>query len=228
MKTKLNQALRELRRLIGQSQTEFAAMIGASKDAVASWEIGRSRLSPPFARRIAQATGVEDGPLLRGRGPLTTYIPFEGQRPFTAETFARHRKTYWGRSDETAARQHLEYGADALGLLFLAAAQPGGGKTPCRLPAVVDSFIQWCEQTREDFHLEGEIDALLAQRKGKVVVNHTYRQWRAMQKDDPAACRLLGFKDDPAKPDDENLRLEAETIPIWWPGRPMRVAKGAR
>ena len=228
MKKKLNQALRELRRLIGHSQTEFAAMIGASKDAVASWEIGRSRLSPPFARRISLTTGVGQEPLLRGRGPLTTYIPFEGHPPFTAETFERHRKTCWGRSDETAARQHIQYCADALGLLFLAAAQPGGGKTPCRLPAVVDSFIQWCEQTREDFHLEAEVDALLAQRKGKVVVNHTYRQWRAMQKEDPAACRFLGFKDIPAKPDDENLRLEAETIPIWWPGRPMRVSAGAR
>ena len=97
--------------------------------------------------------------------------------------------------------------------------------TPCRLPAVVDSFVQWCEQTREDFHLETEIDTLLAQRKGKVVVNHTYRQWRAMQKEDPAACRFLGFKDDPEKPDEANLRLEAETFPIWWPGRPMRVRR---
>ena len=207
---------------------DYPAFDGASKDAVASWEIGRSRLSPPFARRIAQATGVEEEPLLLGRGRLTTYIPFEGHPPFTAETFERHRKTYWGRSDETAARQHIQYCADALGLLFLAAAQPGAGKTPCRLPAVVDSFIQWCERTREDFRLEAEIDAQLAARKSKLVVNHTYRQWRAMQREDPAACRLLGFKDDPKKGDDENLRLEAETVPIWWPGRPMRVSAGAR
>ena len=73
-----------------------------------------------------------------------------------------------------------------------------------------------------------EIDALLAQPKGKVVVNHTYRQWRAMPREDPAACRVLGFKDDPEKPDDENLLLAAETSPIWWPRRPMRVAKGTR
>ena len=77
-------------------------------------------------------------------------------------------------------------------------------------------------------HLEAEVDAQLAQRKGKVVVNQTYRQWRAMLREDSVAFRFLGFKDDPEKPDDENLRLEAETVPIWWPGRPMRVAKGAR
>lgn len=228
MKTRHNQALRDLRRILDQSQTEFAAMVGVSKDAVASWEIGRSQISPPLARRITLATGVDEKALLRGRGPLTTYIPCVGHPPFTAETFERHRSTYWGRSDEAAARQHLKHGADTLGLLLVAAAQPSGGKGPCRLPAVVDSFIQWCERTREDFNLEAGIDAQLAERKGKVVVNHTYREWRAMQKEDPGACRFMGFKDDPKKKDEENLRLEAETMPIWWPGRPMRVPGGAR
>jgi hypothetical protein len=33
---------------------------------------------------------------------------------------------------------------------------------------------------------------------------------------------FLGFKDDPRKSDSENLQLEAETIPIWRPGYPMR------
>ena len=199
MKTRHNQALRELRRIIAQSQTDFAAMVGVSKDAVASWEIGRSQISPPFARRIALATGVEEKALLRGRGPLTTCIPGAGHPPFTAETFERHRSTYWGRSDEAAARQHLKHCVDTLGLLFLAAAQPSGGKRPCRLPAVVDSFIQWCERTREDFNLKEEIEAQLAERKGKVVVKHTYREWRAMQKEDPGACRFMGFKDNPGK-----------------------------
>jgi hypothetical protein len=43
-----------------------------------------------------------------------------------------------------------------------------------------------------------------------------------MQKEDPEACRLMGFKDDPRKRDSENLRLEAETVPVWMPGRSMR------
>jgi transcriptional regulator with XRE-family HTH domain len=67
---KRNEALREVRQIIGRTQGEFAAMIGASKDAVASWEIGRNRLAPQFARRIALATGVEEEGLRRGRGPL--------------------------------------------------------------------------------------------------------------------------------------------------------------
>ena len=43
-----------------------------------------------------------------------------------------------------------------------------------------------------------------------------------MQKDDPTVCRLMGFEDDPTKSDKENLQLEAETIPVWLPGRLMR------
>ena len=38
MKTTPNETLRELRRMLGQTQGEFAAMIGASKDTVVSWE----------------------------------------------------------------------------------------------------------------------------------------------------------------------------------------------
>jgi transcriptional regulator with XRE-family HTH domain len=222
MKTKSSQAIRELRKIIGQTQGEFATMIGASKDTVASWETSRNKLSPQFARRIAFATGVDEDDLLRGRRPLTTYIPFVGHPPFTAETFAGHRKTYWGRSDEEAARQHLRHCADALGLLFLAAAKPGEGKTACRLPAVVDSFIQWCEETREDFQLDPQIQDQLEERQRKIELNHTYAQWRRMQKEDPAMCRMMGFKDDPQKSDQENLRLEMEAVPLWRPGHSMR------
>jgi DNA-binding transcriptional regulator YiaG len=66
METRASKAMKALRKLIGRTQGEFAAMIGASKDAVANWETGRNRLSRPFARRIAFATGVEEGALLCG------------------------------------------------------------------------------------------------------------------------------------------------------------------
>jgi transcriptional regulator with XRE-family HTH domain len=225
MKTRANKALKELRKIIGRTQGEFAAMIGASKDAVASWETGRNKLSRQFARRIAFATGVEEGALRRGRGPLRCYVPFAGWQAFTEASFAQYRKSYWGRSEQAAARQHLRNCVDALGLLFMAAAQ-AQGRTRYRLPGVLDSFVQWCERTREEFHLEPEIQKLLEQRKAKLVLNHTYGQWRRMQQEDPTVCRLMGFKDDPAKRDKENLRLEAETIPEWLPGHSMRGAHG--
>jgi transcriptional regulator with XRE-family HTH domain len=225
MKTRPNKAIRELRKIIGRTQGEFAAMIGASKDAVVSWEAGRNKLSPQFARRMRFVTGVDEDVLLRGKGQLTCYVPFAGHPPFTAATFEQHRSTYWGRSDEVAARQHLRNCADALGLLFAAAAQ-SQGRVRYRLPAVLDSFIQWCERTREDFQLEAQIEEQLGHRKEKLVLNHTYGQWRKMQKEDPAACRMMGFKDDPRKSDNENLRLETETIPLWRPGYPMGGARG--
>ena len=59
--TKANQSLWELRRVLGLTQGEFAAMIGASKDTVASRDAGRNRLSRSFARRIAFATGGDHG-----------------------------------------------------------------------------------------------------------------------------------------------------------------------
>jgi transcriptional regulator with XRE-family HTH domain len=58
---KPNQAIRELRKITGQTQGEFAAMIGAAKDVLASWEIGRSNLSRSLARRIAFAIGADPG-----------------------------------------------------------------------------------------------------------------------------------------------------------------------
>jgi transcriptional regulator with XRE-family HTH domain len=214
MKTKPNHAIREVRKIIGRTQGELAAMIGASKDAVASWETGRNKLSPQFARRIAFATGVGEDELLRERGPLTCYVPMAGRSHFTAAMFERYRQSYWGRTDEAAARQHLRNCVDALGLLFVAASRPGRARIRYRLPAVVDSFIQWCERTREDFQLDEPIEEQLQQRKAKLVLNHTYREWRRMQQEDPSMCRQMGFKDDPQKSDGENLSLEMETVPI--------------
>src|SRR5215472_9030412 len=145
MKTKREHPIRELRRIIGRTQGEFAAMIGASKDAVVSWENGRNRLSPTFARRIELATGVDGRLLLRGVSLPLTGAGLGEPRVYTEGDFELHRKTEWGRSDEEGAKRHVERCADALELLFRAAAKPGGGKIRYRLPGVVDSFIQWCE-----------------------------------------------------------------------------------
>jgi DNA-binding XRE family transcriptional regulator len=49
----------ELRKVIGKSQTQFAAMIGMSKDTVISVENERNRLSRNLAKRIEIATGAD-------------------------------------------------------------------------------------------------------------------------------------------------------------------------
>jgi hypothetical protein len=49
-----------------------------------------------------------------------------------------------------------------------------------------------------------------------------------MRREDPAALRAVGFKDDPRKGDGETLRLEMEAVPGWAPGRSMRTPRPAK
>jgi transcriptional regulator with XRE-family HTH domain len=220
MKTKANENIRELRKILGQTQDEFAATIGASKDTVASWETGRNRLSEGMARRIALATGVDERSLLEGARPLRTRHP--ARRVFTVEEFQRHQKMFWGTSPEASVRGHLNRCGEALELLLRAAARSGEGTGPARLAGLLDEFHQWCEQARKEFRLEEEIDAQLAQRKEKLELNKSYAQWREMAKADPEMARMMGFKDDPTRGGNEMLRLSLETVPVWRPGHNMR------
>jgi transcriptional regulator with XRE-family HTH domain len=222
MKTKPNESIRELRKIIGRTQGEFAAMIGASKDSVASWETGRNRLSPQFARRISLVTGADEKPLLRGKGKLTAEQPFERSKPYTAEEFERHRKNHWGRTDEEAAQGHLEHCADTLELILMAAARPGRGKVKYRLPGVLDSFNQWCERTREDFKLEGQIKEQLEARRFPYTFTCSYGSLREMLREDPS-LKGMGFKDDKQKKAEEMMSLELTALPGWCPGRSMKA-----
>jgi len=223
MKTKANRTLWELRRLLGLTQTEFAAMIGASKDTVASWDTGRNRLSAASARRIAFATGVDEESLLEGTGVPTLTMPVAGARGYTAEDFARYRGTTKGRSDEAGARHHLKNCEDTLELIFLAAAGFGAEVSRQRLPGVLHSFIEWSEGVRRDFELGRQIDEQLEGRKAKAGVSLSYSEWRRLAREEPSRARAIGFKDDPRKGDEEELRLEMEVRPGWAPGRRMRL-----
>src|SRR6476646_2356488 len=99
MKKKSTNPIRELRKIIGRTQAEFATMIGASKDAVASWETERNQLSRQFAKRIEFATGVEAGSLLRKGGILMGRGYGGRQVVYTKDLFDEHVKTRTGRSD---------------------------------------------------------------------------------------------------------------------------------
>jgi hypothetical protein len=87
----------------------------------------------------------------------------------------------------------------------------------------MDAFIQWCQQAREDFELDKEIDAELATRKEPLRLNKSYRQWREMEKTDPKLARHFRFKDNVKKGELEMLELEMETVPVWTPGQSMRA-----
>lgn len=217
MKPKLNKNLRQLREILEQTQTEFAAMIGVSKDAVASWDCGRNPLSPPLARRIALVTGADERSLLREDVPLVTLaLP---RRAYTREEFERHRKSFWGGNSEVSARRHAQRCQDALELLFVAAARREG---PDRVSGVLGSFIQWANEAREHFELEGAIDAELSERPRAFTLTKSYGQWRALVKTDPRLARMMGFKDNPKQGDEVTLELTAELLPVWQPGQDMR------
>ncbi len=220
MKKTSSQGIRELRHLLDLTQAEFAAVIGASKDAVVSWEVGRNPLSETFARRIGHATGV-DPKSLTGKGPLRVYLS-PTRETYTVAAYENHRKEHWGNASGKGAERQMKLCADALGILLRAAAKAGAGSTPLVLPAVVDSFVLWCRQTEEAFQLIQPIDEELAQRKGRLELTKTYGQWREMAKTDPTLARQFGFVDKPKIADGEALSLVMETIPVWAPGWNMR------
>ena len=89
-----NQAIRELRKIISQTQAEFAVMIGVSKDAVGNWEAGRNQVTESFARRLVLVTGV-DGRMLR-MGVSVPLSTAEDEHVSTEEDYDRHRESEWG------------------------------------------------------------------------------------------------------------------------------------
>jgi transcriptional regulator with XRE-family HTH domain len=219
-----NEAVRALRKIIGLTQAEFATLIGVSKDAVVSWELGRNELSATFARRIALVTGV-DGRMLR----LGVSVPFSQEADahvYTKEDFERHQRTEWSSTDEAQA-ERLERCQDTLELLFRAAARPEGDPPRQRLAGLMDSFMQWSDGAREDFNLGPAIDEQLAQRHFRAGMTQEYRDWRAMARGNPKGLKAAGFKDNPNKGDKEQLRLELELVPGWAPGRSMKAPRPA-
>jgi len=215
--------IRALRRILGQTQTEFAATVGVSKDAVVSWEMGRNPVSASMARRIALVTGADERALMDHALPLLTMsLP---RVPFNLEEYKKHRKACWGLTPEESVRRHLRPCADALELLFTAAAQFGPGAETTRLPGVIGAFILWCQETRKDFELEAGIEAQLEQRKGSEVFTRSYGEWRRLAKEQPDTARLFRFKDNPKRGDEEMLPLSLDLVPVWNPGYNMRGTK---
>jgi transcriptional regulator with XRE-family HTH domain len=215
-----NEAVRALRKIIGLTQAQFAVLIGVSKDAVVSWEIGRNELSATFARRIALVTGV-DGRTLR-LGVSVPLSPDADAHVYTKEDFERHQQTEWSGTDEAQA-ERLARCQDTLELLFRAAGDPPRQ----RLPGLMDSFRQWCEGAREDFKLGPAIDGQLAQRRFRAGMTQAYRDWRAMARGNPEGLKAAGYEDDPSRGDKEELRLELELVPGWAPGRSMKPPRPA-
>jgi transcriptional regulator with XRE-family HTH domain len=146
------QLIAELRKIIGKSQTQFAAMIGVSKHTVISVENSRNQLSRNLAKRIEIATGAK---LSEGR--LTS--PFQAE-DYTRDDFNQWREKYH-QTNEASARKQFDDMQPWLKVIFLAAAKSGQAGNRDRLPALCLSLGEWLNENSEKFKLFNEIEDVL-------------------------------------------------------------------
>jgi DNA-binding XRE family transcriptional regulator len=142
----------ELRRVIGKSQAQFAAMIGVSKHTIISVENGRNQLSRNLVKRIQIATGADFS-----HAKLES--PFQVAQ-YTHDDFNRWRKTYH-QTSEASARKQFEEMQTWLKVIFLAAAKSGLAGNRDRLPALCLSLGEWLDQSAQNFKLFNEIEDVL-------------------------------------------------------------------
>ena len=152
MKTNLKQGrmVAELRKIIGKSQSQFAAMLGVSKDTIISVENGRNQLSKKLEARIFYATGAS----------FRETEGFDGLKGYTREEFDKFRE-YVFQTDEETARDSFDKVKFWIEIVLRAAGQPGLAGNRDRLPAVCFSLAEWLNEARVNFKLGPEIDKLL-------------------------------------------------------------------
>jgi DNA-binding XRE family transcriptional regulator len=150
----------KLRKIIDKSQSQFAAMLGVSKDTFVSVENGRNKLSWNLARRIYIATGAN----LSKEVLRVTQTPGEN---YFQKDFIKWRSSYYPVTLQTAKNQfdRMQFWVETV---FKAAAKPGLAGNRDRLPAVHLSLVEWLENARNDFKLETEIDEVLEEQSRHV------------------------------------------------------------
>lgn len=136
----------KLREVIEKTQSQFAVMLGVSKDTIISVENGRNQLSWNLAKRIYIATGAN---LLKDLFPFT-HSPGEN---YFRKDFEKWLSNYYPGNSQTAKDQfnRMQFWIETL---FKAAAKPGVAGNRDRLPALHLSLVEWLESARKDFKLK--------------------------------------------------------------------------
>jgi transcriptional regulator with XRE-family HTH domain len=146
---KLGRMVAKLRKIIGKSQSQFAAMLGVSKDTIISVENGRNQLSKKLEARITITTGAN----FRKDGWSN------GLEDYTLERFNDFRKEFHESDEETKANiDDVKFWIETI---FRAARKSGVGGNRDRFPAVYYSLLEWFRDTRENFRLGPEMEAIL-------------------------------------------------------------------
>jgi transcriptional regulator with XRE-family HTH domain len=214
-----NEWLSSLRKIIGKSQTQLAAMVGVSPNTIANIETGRSPLKHDLALKINAATGVSAWHYLAGDDRL---LDFSGQAPYSHAEFENWRKNYSG-TDEKRMNEFFEAASDSLNLIFRAAIKCGSPKN--HLPALRQSFYDWCDDSIKYFQLKNPLDEILKEeRKFIDELTMRYRDWR--RKDMVSWQKFYGFKNDPKKSGDELLTLQVKVYSHWRTCGNMKVPPG--
>jgi len=213
-----NKYISDLLKIIGRSQQQLAAMVGVSPNIIANVKSGRSPLKPELAQKIYVATGAWHVPYFRQhRGDDRLLSIYE--TPYTKATFEHWRKNY-GRADQKSINEFFEYASDTLFVMLTAA---GKCKLKNHLPALRQSFWDWCVKSYKFFQLEKPIDEVLKERKFIDELTMNYGDWR--QNDLMGWREYYEFKDDKRKHNDENLTLRIEAHPGFRPCSDMKPPK---
>jgi transcriptional regulator with XRE-family HTH domain len=187
MQTKPADARRmiQLRKLIKKSQSQFAAMIGASIHTVISVENGRNQLSENLARRIEIATGAD----LRRRHK--DQVAAVGGGTFTKAAFEEWRMRF--SSDKHNAEGRFNDVKYWIELVLKAAAKPGKAGNRDRLPAVYMALTDWLAETRKAFKLEQEIDEVLEEEPHEIIrLSHDFADLVRNKKELAEVARQMG------------------------------------
>lgn len=83
----MNERIKAIRKNAGLNQTEFAERIGASRDKVASYELGRVVPADTVLKLISKEFGISYAWLKTGEGPMEDPIPEDDITEKLARTY---------------------------------------------------------------------------------------------------------------------------------------------
>jgi transcriptional regulator with XRE-family HTH domain len=164
-KRKPHEGLKALRKILGKSQEQFAAMLGVSLDAIASTETGRNGYTEKMDKKIRAATGATFLTLRKGKrvplppgeiGSIVEYHEFAVPMGMFVAPWGHYTERHWKLyqrlfQSEKAPAARFESVKTELERLFEDAAPKGGTRN--QLPAVVQSLHEWIHDTRQRLKL---------------------------------------------------------------------------
>lgn len=192
-------ALTIIRKGLGLSQSEFGRQLGVSASMIKKLEEGKRALSQDVQARVYAETGV----MLVNGGVLDETF-----------TYSKKEHTEWlaeTQLNQQTAQYMTRMLARLIELMLTSASRPGVQKSF----QVFNALLQALENTKNEFHLEKNIEAELRERQATETKRYKVRDLRG----NDLLAKMVGFKDDPKLKDDDTLPLE-KTVG-WFPAKEL-------